>query len=155
MKTLTHALLGFCTAATLACAILVLSSISTPSTAHADICAPKTNLAPSPSAQLRSVSNGWLQWLNRSYTFTCTGTSTHLACSHSTELYSFDYLCDASHCYVEAYEGTTHWRDEAVMNTGDVWGWTWDAWKNGYLQISCTQQNPGSNITTCNYNTCD
>jgi hypothetical protein len=102
------------------------------STAYADVCVQEINLAPGPGSPLNSVANGWLQWLNRGYTFSCTGSSTHLACSHGAELYSFDYICDSAHCYVEAYEGTTHWRNEAVMSTGNVWTWVWDAGaKNG------------------------
>src|ERR1700742_3311678 len=105
------------------------------SVAHADICSTKINLSFAPNTPLRSVVNGWFQWLNGGNA-SCSGSSTHLSCTKSGQTYTFDYSCFGSSCYVEAYD-SHGWRNEAVMNTGDVWGWTWDGWKNGYLQYSC------------------
>lgn len=123
------------------------------SAAHADICAKKTNLTTQPSTPLRSAVNGWFQWLNAG-TASCSGSSTHMTCTKSGVSYTFDYLCPGSTCYVEAYQAGV-WRNEASMNTGDVWGWAWDGWKNGYVQISCAAVNPGSPNVTCTYSTCD
>lgn len=121
-------------------------------TAHADICSQKVNLSTAPSTPLRSVTNGWFQWLNAG-TASCSGSSSHLTCTKSGITYTFDYICDASHCYVEAYDFTNHWRNEAIMNTGDVWGWTWNGGKQGYLQMSC--QVIDAATTVCTYTTCD
>lgn len=132
-------------------ALALLLAITSASTVHADICSAKTNLAPAPSTPLKSVVNGWFQWLNAG-TASCSGTSTHMTCSKSGVSYTFDYLCPGSTCYVEAYAAGV-WRNEATMNTGDVWGWTWDGWKNGYLQMTCVAVDPVT--TRCTYSTCD
>lgn len=134
---------------------LVLALLLSAPLAHAEVCTQKQNLTLAPDQPLRSAANGWLQWLNRSYTFTCSGTASHLSCSHNTELYTFDYMCDSAHCYVEAYEGTTHWRDEAIMSTGAVWNWTWDAGANqGRLQDLWVVCWP-NNCSGAHYGTCD
>lgn len=136
----------------LALALLLVLSINAASIAHADICSQKTNLSTAPSTPLRSVTNGWFQWLNQSGTASCSGSSTHLTCTKSGVTYTFDYSCAGSTCYVEAYAGGT-WRNEATMGTGEVWGWTWDGWKNGILQMSCQVIDPAT--TVCTYSTCD
>lgn len=99
------------------------------------------------------MSNGWLQWLNRSYTFNCSGTATHLKCTHNTEAYDFYYYCDNTYCYTDVYD-VNGWRNEAITNPGDTWNWKWDGWKNGYLQITCLVGWPNT-CTQNTYGTCD
>ena len=130
---------------------LLFALLFATSAARADICAQKINLSTAPSTPLRSAANGWFQWLNAGNA-SCSGTSTHLTCTKSGVTYTFDYYCDSSHCYVDAWQGST-WRNEAMMGLGDVWGWTWDGWKNGYLQMSCRVVDPAT--TVCTYTTCD
>lgn len=132
-------------------ALLFTLLFSTVAPVRADVCSQKINLSTSPSTPLRSATNGWFQWLN-SGSASCSGSSTHLTCTKSGVTYTFDYYCDSSHCYVDAWQGAT-WRNEAMMNTGDVWGWTWDGWKQGYLQMSCQVVSPAT--TVCTYSTCD
>lgn len=123
---------------------------------HAQNCTAKTNMTFTPSQQIKVVSAGWLQWLNRSYTFSCSGTATQLTCAHSSETYTFTYACSGNSCHVEAYDANG-WRDEAVFGTGDVWGWTWDGGVNsGYTQMIChANMNNLQNPCTYTYGTCD
>lgn len=133
-------------------ALLFALLVCTGSAVRADVCSQKQNLTFTPSTPLRSVTNGWFQWLNAG-TASCSGSSTHLTCTKSGVAYTFDYYCDSSHCYVDAWQGAT-WRNEAMMGLGDVWNWQWDAWKNAYLQDLWVVCWP-SNCSGPNYGTCD
>lgn len=131
---------------------LVTAFILITATAHADICTQKQNLTLAPNQPLRSAVNGWFQWLNAG-TATCSGTSAHMTCTKSGATYWFDYSCLGSTCYVEASD-VNGWRNEAQMNTGDVWGWTWDGWKQGYLQDNWVVCWPNA-CSGAHYGTCD
>lgn len=122
---------------------------------QAEQCAAKTNMTINPSQQVKAVAAGWLQWLNRSYQFTCSGNSSQLTCSHGSESYTFVYSCNGSTCHVDTYD-SAGWRNEAVLSSGQAWNWTWDGTVNGYTTQKCVvDTNHLGNPCIMTYGTCD
>lgn len=135
---------------------LVLFSASA---AHAQVCTNEvSNRSVNPAQPVFTAAANWLQWVNPSYQFTCTGNASVVVCKHALEAYTFTNGCNGNACTVTAND-RYGWRNQATYTkdaSGSAWAFVWDSGAaSGWVTYTC-QVNPQNLANPCvwSYGTC-
>lgn len=136
--------------------------VATSAPVSAENCTTKISnktLGPQAARQTTDATNLWLQWLNRSYQFSCVTTANDgLRCTHGTEVYETRDkwcaygMCGVSHYDAWGYRNASSWQ---VMSTGEAWTFSFDGGSpTGYVKAlyQADLNNLGQFITS--YVTC-